>query len=356
MIARRRRARLRDLGHPRPRRLQRRARVPRPHRRQPRQRAHRRPATPPPAGGTRSSGPGRAIDTDRWFVVCVNVLGGCQGSAGPAHPHPDDRRPWGSRFPVVTDPRHGAHPGRGRRPPGREPVGHGHRRLDGRHAGARVGGDVPGAGALDHPHRHVRRRHRPADRLVVHRPSHHPHGPGLAGRRLLRRRPRRRAHRGPGPGPDGQPDHLPHRRRVHRPLRPRRRRPAPGRLRAVAALRGRALPRVPRRSSWCAASTPTATCCSPRRWTSTTSAAAGVAPRARWRATAARCSPWACRATCSTRAYQSREIVELARRDGSHAEYVEIESLHGHDAFLIEIDQVAEAVDKFLTRIGDDEP
>jgi homoserine O-acetyltransferase len=47
-------------------------------------------------------GPGRAIDTDRWFVVCANVLGGCQGSTGPASPHPDDGRPYGSRFPVIT--------------------------------------------------------------------------------------------------------------------------------------------------------------------------------------------------------------------------------------------------------------
>jgi homoserine O-acetyltransferase len=47
-------------------------------------------------------GPGLPFDTDRWFVVCVNVLGGCQGSTGPASPHPDDGRPWGSRFPVVT--------------------------------------------------------------------------------------------------------------------------------------------------------------------------------------------------------------------------------------------------------------
>ena len=47
-------------------------------------------------------GPGLALDTDRWFVVCANVLGGCQGSTGPASPHPDDGRPYGSRFPVVT--------------------------------------------------------------------------------------------------------------------------------------------------------------------------------------------------------------------------------------------------------------
>ncbi len=47
-------------------------------------------------------GPGLAIDTDRWFVVCANVLGGCQGSTGPASPHPVDGEPYGSRFPVVT--------------------------------------------------------------------------------------------------------------------------------------------------------------------------------------------------------------------------------------------------------------
>ena len=47
-------------------------------------------------------GPGLAIDTDQWFVVCVNVLGGCQGSTGPASLHPDDGRPYGSRFPVIT--------------------------------------------------------------------------------------------------------------------------------------------------------------------------------------------------------------------------------------------------------------
>jgi homoserine O-acetyltransferase len=47
-------------------------------------------------------GPGRPIDTDKYFVVCANVLGGCQGSTGPASLHPDDGRPYGSRFPVVT--------------------------------------------------------------------------------------------------------------------------------------------------------------------------------------------------------------------------------------------------------------
>jgi homoserine O-acetyltransferase/O-succinyltransferase len=47
-------------------------------------------------------GPGRAIDTDRFFVVCPNVLGGCQGTTGPASIDPQTGTPFGSRFPVTT--------------------------------------------------------------------------------------------------------------------------------------------------------------------------------------------------------------------------------------------------------------
>lgn len=47
-------------------------------------------------------GPGHAIDTDKYFVVCVNVLGGCQGSTGPASAHPIDGKPYALRFPVVS--------------------------------------------------------------------------------------------------------------------------------------------------------------------------------------------------------------------------------------------------------------
>lgn len=46
-------------------------------------------------------GEGRALDPSRWFVVAPNVVGGCQGSTGPASTAPDGR-PWGSRFPLVT--------------------------------------------------------------------------------------------------------------------------------------------------------------------------------------------------------------------------------------------------------------
>ncbi|CAB4739536.1 MAG: homoserine O-acetyltransferase [Actinobacteria bacterium] len=47
-------------------------------------------------------GPGKPLDTDRVFVVCMNVLGGCQGSTGPASIDPATGTPYGSRFPVVT--------------------------------------------------------------------------------------------------------------------------------------------------------------------------------------------------------------------------------------------------------------
>jgi homoserine O-acetyltransferase len=46
-------------------------------------------------------GPGRALDTDRWFVVAPNVLGGCSGSTGPSSDSPTGSR-WGSRFPRLT--------------------------------------------------------------------------------------------------------------------------------------------------------------------------------------------------------------------------------------------------------------
>jgi len=46
-------------------------------------------------------GPGLAIDTDKFFAVCPNVLGGCQGTTGPSSTAPDGR-PFGSRFPLIT--------------------------------------------------------------------------------------------------------------------------------------------------------------------------------------------------------------------------------------------------------------
>jgi homoserine O-acetyltransferase len=47
------------------------------------------------------AGPGAPIDTDRWCAIATNVLGGCRGSTGPSSPAPDGK-PWGSRFPAIT--------------------------------------------------------------------------------------------------------------------------------------------------------------------------------------------------------------------------------------------------------------
>jgi homoserine O-acetyltransferase len=59
------------------------------------------PGHPTPGWWDGLVGPGRALDTDRWFVVAPNVLGGCQGSTGPASRRPD-RRHWGGDFPFLT--------------------------------------------------------------------------------------------------------------------------------------------------------------------------------------------------------------------------------------------------------------
>jgi homoserine O-acetyltransferase len=47
-------------------------------------------------------GPGRALDTDAAYVICANILGGCQGTTGPATDDPLTGRPYGMRFPLIT--------------------------------------------------------------------------------------------------------------------------------------------------------------------------------------------------------------------------------------------------------------
>ncbi len=60
------------------------------------------PGHPTPGWWEGVVGPGLSIDTERFFVVCVNVLGGCQGSTGPASFDPGTGQPYGSDFPIVT--------------------------------------------------------------------------------------------------------------------------------------------------------------------------------------------------------------------------------------------------------------
>ena len=60
-----------------------------------------RGASEEPGWWEQLAGPGAPVDTDKYFVVSINILGGCYGSTGPSTPAPDGR-PWGSRFPLVT--------------------------------------------------------------------------------------------------------------------------------------------------------------------------------------------------------------------------------------------------------------
>ncbi|MFT8421223.1 MAG: homoserine O-acetyltransferase [Gluconacetobacter sp.] len=65
--------------------------------------AETHPLTGKPGWWSRMVGPGLPIDTDRFFVICMNVLGGCMGSTGPRDPRPDmPGEPWGTDFPPIT--------------------------------------------------------------------------------------------------------------------------------------------------------------------------------------------------------------------------------------------------------------
>jgi len=60
------------------------------------------PITGKPGWWTTLVGPGRVIDTERYFVICSNVLGGCLGTSGPMEPNPATGEPWALDFPVIT--------------------------------------------------------------------------------------------------------------------------------------------------------------------------------------------------------------------------------------------------------------
>ena len=83
-------------------------------------------------------GPGKPLDTDRLFVVCANLLGGCQGTTGPSSIDPGTGKPYGLRFPLCTVRDLVAVHRRLLEHLGVERPLRGDRRLGGRHAGAAV--------------------------------------------------------------------------------------------------------------------------------------------------------------------------------------------------------------------------
>ncbi|HYC02788.1 MAG TPA: homoserine O-acetyltransferase [Azospirillaceae bacterium] len=64
--------------------------------------AETHPVTGKPGWWELMVGPGRPVDTDRYFVICANVVGGCMGSEGPKEPNPATGRPWALDFPIIT--------------------------------------------------------------------------------------------------------------------------------------------------------------------------------------------------------------------------------------------------------------
>ncbi|MXN65095.1 homoserine O-acetyltransferase [Stappia sp. GBMRC 2046] len=64
--------------------------------------ASQNPITGKPGWWSHMVGPGRPVDTDKYFVICANVLGGCLGTTGPASANPATGKPWGLDLPVVT--------------------------------------------------------------------------------------------------------------------------------------------------------------------------------------------------------------------------------------------------------------
>lgn len=64
--------------------------------------AEQHPVTGKPGWWNLMVGPGRPVDTERYFVICANVIGGCMGSEGPKEINPATGKPWGLDFPVIT--------------------------------------------------------------------------------------------------------------------------------------------------------------------------------------------------------------------------------------------------------------
>ncbi len=119
--------------------------------------ANLHPVTGKPGWWETMVGPGKPIDTDRYFVLCPNVIGGCMGSTGPSSINPADWAPLRPRLSRHHRARHGARAGAPARSSRRAGRALRARRLDGRHAGAGMGRDLQGPRVLRGADRLLRR-------------------------------------------------------------------------------------------------------------------------------------------------------------------------------------------------------
>ena len=147
--------------------------------------ASEHPVTRKPGWWETLVGPGKPMDTDRFFVICSNILGGCMGSTGPASINPRTGKPYGLNFPVITIGDMVNAQVRLIDHLGHRPAVLRDRRVDGRHAGARMGGAPHRARVLRRADRDRRLAFLAEHRLPRSRPPGRDGRPRLVRRRLL---------------------------------------------------------------------------------------------------------------------------------------------------------------------------
>ena len=164
------------------------------------------PVTGKPGWWEPMVGPGKPIDTDRFFVICANVIGGCMGSTGPAEIDPATGKPYGLSFPLVTIRDMVRAQAMLLDALGIEQAALRHRRIDGRHAGAAMGGELSRARGLGDADRLRRQAFGAEHRLPRSRPPGDHGRSRLEGRRLSASR--HAAVQGAGGGAHGRAHHL----------------------------------------------------------------------------------------------------------------------------------------------------